>query len=90
MKVMFALAAVVLLMLAAALVSTQPALAQACSNKVFCGGWLRLCTQIGGRGDVCGDRYKACLSSGCFYFSSPRPRCKNNPEDMKLTTACQR
>ena len=68
-----------------------PASAQQCSNSVFCGGWHTVCLRTCPSGDctaVCNSRKAECLSSGCYHFNSPRPRCKNNPEDMRLTTAC--
>ena len=67
--------------------------AQACSNKVFCGGWRVVCHRTlppGGSPKVCTERYTQCLSSGCYFFNKPGPRCKNNPADLALTTSCQR
>ena len=64
-----------------------------CSNATFCGGWYAVCKRtlpVGGSISVCDQRRSACLSSGCFHFNNPRPRCKSNPADLKLTTACQR
>jgi len=70
-----------------------PAAAQSCPTNVFCGGWRNVCLRTCPAGDctaVCTQRYNACLSSGCFHFNSPGPRCKSNPADLKLTTACSR
>ncbi len=64
-----------------------------CSNATFCGGWFSVCKRTippGGSIAVCNQRRAACLSSGCFHFNSPGPRCKSNPADLKLTTACRR
>jgi hypothetical protein len=69
--------------------------APACSNATFCGGWHSVCMRRPPPGGVvnpaeCARRRAACLSSGCFQFSSPGPRCKSNPGDLALTTACHR
>jgi hypothetical protein len=82
-----------LALLAAALIEPTTALGQQCPNSVFCGGWYGVCMRTCPRGDCTGEcqsRRAACLSSGCFHFNVPRPRCKSNAEDMRLTTACQR
>lgn len=65
--------------------------AEKCSNQVFCSGWRGTCHRTlpaGGNPKVCTERYQACLSSGCYFFNKPRPRCKNNPEDYKLSYSC--
>jgi hypothetical protein len=67
-----------------------------CSNATFCGGWYAVCKRTaparGGTVDIaeCDRRRAACLSSGCFFFNRPGPRCKSNPNDLALTTACRR
>lgn len=69
-----------------------PAIA-ACSNRVFCTGWNAVCHRTLSKGadtEECGRRFKACLNTGCYFFNIPRARCKNNPEDLALTTSCQR
>jgi hypothetical protein len=67
--------------------------ADACPDRIFCSGWSALCKKNLPRGasiDECSRRYRECLSTGCFFFNNPRPRCKNNPEDLALTLSCQR
>ena len=81
------------LALALGLIAAAPTAsgAQTCSVATFCGGWRGLCIRKGVVGEaVCQKRYAACLSSRCFHFDNPRPRCMSNPGDMALTTACQR
>jgi hypothetical protein len=75
------------------MLGASEALAQACSNKDFCTGWNVVCHRTLPKGADAGEctRRKAnCLKTGCYHFNSPRPRCKNNPEDLKLTLSCQR
>ena len=67
--------------------------AKTCSNATFCGGWDTVCKRTlpaGGSASICQQRYSQCLSSGCYFFNVPRPRCKSNATDLALTTACQR
>jgi len=83
------------LVVVACLSAAFPVTAEAaeCPNSVFCGGWLAVCKRTlppGGSIEVCRQRHTACLSSGCFHFNVPRPRCKSNLADLALTTACQR
>jgi hypothetical protein len=76
-----------------AFVSTAPTPASACAVTTFCGGWFSVCIRTlppGGTASECTRRQHACLSSGCFHFNSPRPRCLNNRQDLALTTACGR
>jgi hypothetical protein len=62
-----------------------------CSNRVFCAGWRYVCNnRSSARSAECERRFDACLSSGCYFFNVPRPRCKNSAEDLALTTSCQR
>ena len=66
--------------------------AEKCSNKDFCSGWRVVCHRTlpaGASPKGCTDRYQQCLTNGCLFFNQPRPRCKNNPEDLKLTLSCQ-
>jgi hypothetical protein len=64
---------------------------ETCSTKDFCTGWQGLCVRRAlATSAECRQRYAACLSSECFYFSDPRPRCRNNPTDLALTTICHR
>ena len=70
---------------------TEIAYAQ-CSNKDFCTGWNVVCHRTLPKGADAGEctRRKAnCLKTGCYHFNSPRPRCKNNAEDLKLTLSCR-
>jgi len=58
----------------------------AAGSQAFCGTWLQLCNKTcpqgpGKCGGVCANRYKACLSSGCFFFNTPGPRCQGNSKD---------
>ena len=65
----------------------------ACSNKDFCTGWNVVCYRTvpkGADGSECRRRFSECLKTGCFFFSSPRARCKANAEDLALTKSCQR
>jgi hypothetical protein len=82
------------LALTVGLISTAPAssVARTCPVATFCGGWHSLCLRRlpANEAGECAKRRTACLSSRCFYFKSPRPRCMSNAEDMALTTACQR
>ena len=50
----------------------------------FCRAWLKVCNRSGDSG-ICSARHRQCLSSGCFHFNVPRPRCLNNAADRKLT-----
>ena len=59
-----------------------------CSTAAFCAGWDAVCKKTGDAA-ICRDRRAKCLSSGCYFFNSPRPRCKNNPEDLAMTTSCR-
>jgi hypothetical protein len=63
----------------------------AVGSRAFCGTWLNLCNRTcpggaGTCGEVCGARYNACLSSGCFHFNTPGPRCQGNAVDQAATT----
>jgi hypothetical protein len=71
---------------------SSPAIA-ACSSSVFCTGWNAVCHRTlpkGADAKECGRRFKTCLNTGCYFFNVPRARCKNNAEDLALTTSCQR
>jgi hypothetical protein len=64
--------------------------ASAAGSPGFCGTWLKLCNKTcttgpGTCGPVCSTRYKGCLSSGCFFFNTPGPRCENNAKDQAAT-----
>jgi hypothetical protein len=68
--------------------STEPTFAA--GSRAFCTTWLNLCTKTcpggpGTCGGVCATRYSGCLSSGCFYFNVPGPRCQNNTADQAAT-----
>jgi hypothetical protein len=65
--------------------------ASAAGSRAFCGTWLNLCNRTcpGGAGmcgGVCTARYNACLSSGCFFFNTPGPRCQAHAADQAATT----
>lgn len=65
----------------------------ACSNRDFCSGWNTVCHRTlprGGDTKECARRFKECLSTACYFFNSPRARCKSNAEDLALTLSCQR
>ena len=81
----FALATI----LSVTLFTTEPT--SAAGSRAFCGTWLNLCNKTcpGGAGacvGVCAARHTACLSSGCFYFNTPGPRCQGNAADQAATT----
>jgi hypothetical protein len=82
-----------LLLIAAATAEAQGAKGK-CPVNVFCRGWhsvcLRVSTQFPNYQEVCAQRMQQCVSTRCFPFSSPGPRCYDNPRDMALTTACAR
>lgn len=44
----------------------------------------------GANPNECVRRFTNCLKSRCYFFNSPKARCKNNAEDMALTLSCQR
>ena len=76
----------------AALGSVPSAHAAGCSKAAFCAGWYVVCKRTlpaGGSVSVCDSRRSACLSSGCFHFNSPGPRCVSNPADVALTRSCK-
>lgn len=65
----------------------------ACSNRDFCRGWNAVCHRTlvkGADPKECTRRFTQCLTSGCYFFNVPRPRCKTNAEDVALTLSCQR
>jgi hypothetical protein len=74
-----------------ALVQRQPPTTQPKQSRVtFCAVWAQVCQRTcvqgaGNCGAACGQRLDACRSSGCFHFSSPRPRCDSDPEDVALS-----
>ena len=81
------------LAIAIALTSLSWPAASACTNRDFCTGWNAVCHRTLTKGadpKECGRRFKQCLSTGCYFFNVPRPRCKNNAEDLALTLSCQR
>lgn len=72
--------------------SSPPATA-ACSTSDFCTGWNVVCHRTlpkGADAKECTRRRADCMKTGCYHFNSPRARCKNNPEDVALTTSCRR
>lgn len=74
------------------LLLTTDELQAKCSNATFCAGWDAVCKRtlpVGGSVSVCRDRKAKCLTTGCYFFNVPRPRCKNNAEDYALTTSCR-
>ena len=67
----------------------------AAGSPGFCGTWLKLCNKTcpngpGTCGPVCSTRYKGCLSSGCFFFNVPGPRCENSAKDQTATTGAKK
>ena len=57
-------------------------------RQKFCSTWLSLCKQTspGPQGPgVCASRHSSCLSSGCFHFNNPGPRCETSAEDKSVT-----
>jgi hypothetical protein len=69
--------------------------ASASGSPGFCGTWLKLCNKTcptgpGTCGPVCSTRYKGCLSSGCFFFNVPGPRCEGNAKDQAATTGAKK
>jgi hypothetical protein len=73
-----------IVLMAIALTLAPEATNAAPSRSGFCNFWNAVCLRIGGRQDVCATRHTNCLSSGCFFFSNPRPRCENNAFDLDL------
>jgi hypothetical protein len=66
--------------------------AAAAGSRAFCTTWLNVCNRTcpggaGTCGGVCAARLDACLSSGCFQFNVPGPRCEANAQDQAATTA---
>src|SRR5262249_30830527 len=62
----------------------------AAGSRAFCSTWLNLCNKTcpggpGTCGDVCAARFSTCLSSGCFPFNVPGPRCEGNARDQAAT-----
>jgi hypothetical protein len=75
--------------LSGAIFSIEPTCAA--GSRAFCGTWLSVCNRTcpggaGTCGGVCGARHAACLTSGCFYFNTPGPRCEGNAKDQAATT----
>jgi hypothetical protein len=87
-----ALCGIGLLLIAAATAEAQGAKGK-CPVNVFCGGWysvcLRVSTQFPDYKEVCAPRMQQGVSTRCFPFRSPGPRCCDNPRDMALTTAAR-
>lgn len=69
--------------------------ASAAGSAAFCATWLKVCNQTcpGGPGtcrDVCAARQRTCLSTGCFPFNVPGPRCQNNTRDEAATAKAKK
>lgn len=80
-----ALVSVVLIGSALALAAGPAAAAP--SRAGFCAYWKAVCMRTLRPGDqpsVCATRLSDCLSSGCYFFNNPRPRCENNTFDTNL------
>ena len=65
---------------------------EARSLAEFCGVWQGVCnrTCAAGAGNcrpVCAQRRGTCLSTQCFPFNRPGPRCFNSAADRALTDA---
>lgn len=76
-------------MLSVAVLAMAPA--SAAGSRAFCGTWLSVCNKTcsggpGTCGGVCAARHSAWLSSGCFNFNVPGPRCEGNATDQTATT----
>lgn len=58
------------------------------SRAGFCAFWQRVCNRTSppGSAKICATRHADCLSSGCYFFNNPRPRCETNEFDLKLMT----
>jgi hypothetical protein len=53
----------------------------------FCSFWKAVCLRTlkpGNLPSVCSTRHSDCLSSGCYFFNNPRPRCESNAFDLDL------
>lgn len=64
--------------------------ASAAGSPAFCRTWLKVCNQTCPSGPgtctgVCDGRYQTCLSSGCFPFNVPGPRCQDSTKDQTAT-----
>lgn len=86
---LFSIRLLVLAALATALLPLEGA--AAAGSAAFCGPWLKLCNRTCPNGPgtcsaVCSGRYQACLSSGCFFFNTPGPRCQGNARDETATS----
>ena len=73
-----------------AVISPSTSAAPAGNRSAFCGVWQRVCDRTcpNGPGNckpVCAERHSVCLSTGCFRFNRPSPRCDINPKDVGLT-----
>jgi hypothetical protein len=67
----------------------------AAGSPAFCRTWLKVCNQTcpggpGTCGGVCDARYQTCLSSGCFPFNVPGPRCQDNTRDQTATAKAKK
>ena len=61
--------------------------AAAASRSGFCNYWKAVCLRTlrpGDQASVCTTRLTGCLSSGCYFFNNPRPRCESNAFDTNL------
>jgi hypothetical protein len=83
----------ILLLLAVALLPAECLAAAGSPN--FCNTWLKVCNRTCPNGPgsctgVCAGRYQGCLSSGCFFFNVPGPRCQGNTKDETATGKANR
>lgn len=67
---------------------TTTAVNAAPSRASFCAFWQRVCVRTSPPSStkICATRQTDCLSSGCYFFNNPRPRCESNEFDLKLMT----
>jgi hypothetical protein len=85
-KMPFAAVVAVVLIGSAFTFAAEPVVA-AQSRSGFCAYWKAVCMRTLRPGDqpsVCATRLSGCLSSGCYFFNNPRPRCENNTFDTDL------
>ncbi len=82
-----------LVVLAALLALTAPAVAAPAKTKgEFCAVWERVCNRVcppsrpgADCPGECSRMRAGCNKTGCFPFTSPRPRCFYNADDRELT-----
>ncbi len=91
-RMVFGLALMLSAMLFAIAVPTPVEAQQARNVAEFCGSFQGICNRTcrGGPGTCrndCASRYSTCLTSECFFFNSPGPRCFSNAGHRAMTDA---